>query len=78
MDRFGDGEYVTFADHEADCEKRIAEAVRAERDRCRREEVALLLEAVREALSCARAQWTSVRYYQDALAAIEAKQKESP
>ena len=32
MDRFGDGEYVTFADHEADCEKRIAEAERATRE----------------------------------------------
>jgi len=31
MDRLADGEYVLFADQEADCKKRIAEAVQAER-----------------------------------------------
>ena|SRR3990167_8592856 len=39
MNGFGDGEYVLFTDHEDDREKRVREAVQAERARCRLEEV---------------------------------------
>ena len=67
MNGFGDGEYVLFTDHEDDREKRVREAVQAERARCRLEEGEPLKVQADFRLWADR--------IESALAAIEAKQK---
>jgi hypothetical protein len=50
-EEYAEGFLVTFPDHEADCQCRIAEAVQKERERCRREEVKPLLRAAQRVLA---------------------------
>lgn len=51
MLRADDGHYMLFFDHESDCQDRIAEAVVAAVERCRREEVEPLMRAARPMLA---------------------------
>lgn len=77
-----DTSFVTEKDHEADCQRRIAEAVAAERERCRREEVKPIKDALASAMATAAFEHHPFRPWHkeadDAMAEVIDIQRQSP
>jgi len=74
------GQFVDFYDHDNDKQQAIAAAVQAERERCRKEEVDLLMKALRRAGSVFGREMMECDAgdVDDAIAAVEDVQQEKP